>query len=182
MFLKNTPPDQPKPAVFYGIPKIHKLLEVIKTVKECRNIINENLSDQTAIDIAIKHNILPPFRTIISDIGCLTENISAFFDKIFQPFLQNIPSYIQDTTQFPNCISKIKSALHDALIVSMDVKTLYSSIPHSDGIKGCETFMIENGSPSMEISDITNIIDFIFTHNYFEFNDKSYIQTHGTAM
>ena len=35
MFLKNTLPDQPKPAVFHGIPNIHKLPEVIKTVKEC---------------------------------------------------------------------------------------------------------------------------------------------------
>ena len=61
VFLKNTLPDQPKPAVFYGIPKIHKLPEVIKTAMECRNITNENLSDQTAIDIAIEHNILPPF-------------------------------------------------------------------------------------------------------------------------
>ena len=34
VFLKNTLPDQPKPAVFYGIPKIHKLPEVIKTVME----------------------------------------------------------------------------------------------------------------------------------------------------
>ena len=42
--------------------------------------------------------------------------------------------------------------------------------------------MIENGFPSMEISDITKILDFILTHNYFEFNDKSYIQTHGTAF
>ena len=31
VFLKNTLPDQPKPAVFYGIPKIHKFPEVIKT-------------------------------------------------------------------------------------------------------------------------------------------------------
>ena len=43
VFLKNTLPDQPKPAVFYGIPKIHKLPEVIKTTMECRNIIDENV-------------------------------------------------------------------------------------------------------------------------------------------
>ena len=139
VFLKNTLPDQPKPAVFYGIPKIHKLPEVVKTVMECRNIINENLSDQTAIDIAIEHNILPPFRPIISGIGCLTENMSAYVDKIVQPFL---PSYIQNTTQFLNCISKINVVPHNALIVSMDVKTLYSSILHSDGIQACEIFMI----------------------------------------
>ena len=40
VFLENTLPDQPKPVVFYGIPKIRKLPEVIKTVMECRNIIN----------------------------------------------------------------------------------------------------------------------------------------------
>ena len=60
VFLKNTLSDQPKPAVFNGIPKIHMLLEVIKTAMECRNIINEILSNQTAIDIAIEYNILPP--------------------------------------------------------------------------------------------------------------------------
>ena len=42
--------------------------------------------------------------------------------------------------------------------------------------------MTENGSTSMEISNITKVIDFILTHKYFEFNDESYIQTHGTAM
>ena len=41
----------------------------------------------------------------------------------------------------------------------MDVRTLYSSIPHSDGIEACEIFVIENGFTSMEISNITKIID-----------------------
>ena len=104
VFPKNTLPDQPKPAVFYGIPKIHKLPEVIKTVMECRNIINENLSDQTSIDIAMEHNILPPFRPIISGIGCLAKNMSAYVEKILRPFLQKIPNYIQDNTQFLKCI------------------------------------------------------------------------------
>ena len=72
MFLRNTLPDQQKPAVYHGI---YKLPEIVKTVMECRSIIDENLSDQTAIDIAIEHIILPPFRPIISGIGCLTDNI-----------------------------------------------------------------------------------------------------------
>ena len=173
VFLKNTLPNQPKPAVFYGIPKVHKLPEVIKTVMECRTTIDEKLSDQTAIDIAIP----PPFRPIISGIGSLTENRSAYVSKTLQPFLPKIPCYIQDTTQFPNCMQKIKSVPHNAPIVSMDVKALYNSIPHSDGIKACEIFMIENGFPSMEISNTTKII-----HNYFEFYHESYIQAHGTAI
>ena len=38
------------------------------------------------------------------------------------------------------------------------------------------------GFPSMEISNITKIIDFILTNNYLEFTNKSYIQTHRSAM
>ena len=163
MFLKDTP-------------------EVIKTVMECRNIINENLSDQTAIDIAIEHNILPSLQPIISGIRCLTEYMSAYVDKIVQPLHPKIHSYIQDTTQFLNCMSKIKSVPLNALIVSMDFKTLYTCIPHSDGIKAYEISMIENGFPYTEISSITKILDFISTHNYIEFNVTSNVLTHGTAM
>ena len=35
MFLKNTLPDQAKPAVFHRIPLIQKLSELMKTVMEC---------------------------------------------------------------------------------------------------------------------------------------------------
>ena len=121
VYLKNTLPDQPKPAVFHGIPKIHKIPYVIKTVMKRRNIINVGLSDQTVIDIAIEHNILPPFRPTISGIGWHTENMSAYVDKLLQPFLQKISSYFQDTSQFLSYISIIIYAPHDALIISMDV-------------------------------------------------------------
>ena len=59
----------------------------------------------------MENYILPPFRPIISGIGCLTENMSAYVDKILQTLFQKISSYIQDTTQFLSCISKIKSVL-----------------------------------------------------------------------
>ena len=61
VLLRNTLPDQLKQAVFYGIPKIHKLSEVIKAVMECRSTIDENLSVQTAIDIAIEIIFYPRF-------------------------------------------------------------------------------------------------------------------------
>ena len=64
----------------------------------------------------------------------------------------------------------------------MDVKALHTSFPLSDGIKACEFTMIKDGFTSKEISNITKIIDFTSTQIYFEFDDESYIQTHGTAM
>ena len=50
--------------------------------------------------------------------------MSAYVNKILQPFLPKIPCYIQDTTKFLSCISKIKYVPHNALFVSMDVEAL----------------------------------------------------------
>ena len=49
------------------------------------------------------------------------------------------------------------SVPHIAVIVSMNVKALYSSLPHSDGIKACENLVIKNIFQSMEISSIAKI-------------------------
>ena len=80
VFLRNTLPDQPKPAVFDGIPIIHKLPEVSKTAMKCKIILYENLSEDTAIDNASEHYIF-------SSVGCHTQNMSANADKILQHFL-----------------------------------------------------------------------------------------------
>ena len=64
----------------------------------------------------------------------------------------------------------------------MDVKALYSSIPHSAGIKAGKILMTENGFTSMKVSNVTKIIGFILAQYYFESNDKSFIQTQGTAI
>ena len=55
---------------------------------------------------------------------------------------------------------------YNAVIISMDVKALCSSIPHTDGIEACENIMVENGFPFLKITNVTKFIDFILAHNY----------------
>ena len=64
----------------------------------------------------------------------------------------------------------------------MHVEAVYSSNPHSDGIKACENCIMDVGVPSIYISNITRNTNFILTHNCFQLNDESNIHTHGTAM
>ena len=42
--------------------------------------------------------------------------------------------------------------------------------------------MNDDFSASIEVSNISKIIHFILTHNYFELNDESCIQTDGTEI
>ena len=67
----------------------------------------------------------------------LTEYMSAYVDRELQPLLVNIPSYIKDTTDLLNKLSRYKSLPGNTILVTLDVAALYSSIPH-DGISACK--------------------------------------------
>ena len=57
-----------------------------------------------------------------------TERISSFLDHILQPIAQAQKSYLKDTTQFINFIEK-RIVPKNAILVSMDVNSLYKNIP-----------------------------------------------------
>ena len=67
-------------------------------------------------------------------------------------------------------------------MVTLDVKSLYSNIPHSDGIKACDHFMSEGGKSQEARSVISKLINLVLTKNNFQFNGENYLQVLGTAM
>ena len=92
----------PRPATFYTIPKIHKLPKLV--VSTCPNSNPKNF-----IIEAQRLNINPPGRPIVWGVVTLTEYVSAFVDWELQPLLANIPSYIEDTTDYLNKLSRFNN-------------------------------------------------------------------------
>ena len=72
-------------------------------------------------------------RPIISGCSSPTEKISAFVDHLIQPIAQQQASYLKDTTDFINFIERIKLP-RCAILVSMDVTSLYTNVPQREGI------------------------------------------------
>ena len=62
-----------------------------------------------------------------------TERNSAFFDRLLQPIAQRQVSYLKDSTDFINFMESTEVPKH-AIIVSMDVTSLYTNIPQEEGI------------------------------------------------
>ena len=50
-----------------------------------------------------------PGRPLISSSNCHTSKISKYVDYHLQPILKDIPSYVQDTTNFVRKINQIDS-------------------------------------------------------------------------
>ena len=80
------------------------------------------------------HKPTPVGRPIISGCGGPTERLSAFEDRLLQPIAKEQESYLKDSTDFINFTEKTRVP-ENAILVSMDVTSLYTNIPQEQGIE-----------------------------------------------
>ena len=123
-----------------------------------------------------------PGRPIISSNGHPTERISEFVDYHWKPLVQNLPSFIKDTTHFLLQVQKLGPLPDNALLVTLDVSSLYTNIPHNEGIDACRYFLNTRQDKPLPAENICDLIRMILTMNNFSFNNEHYLQKHGTAM
>ena len=128
------------------------------------------------------HKAGNPGRPIVSANGHPTEKISEFVDLHLQSHVQTLPSYLQDTTDFLKKQEALGPIPSDALFVSMDVTSLYTNIPHSDGIKACEEAWDERDIKDPPTQTLVKLLTLVLKCNNFEFNGQHYLQVQGTAM
>ena len=74
-----------------------------------------------------------PGRPVINSIECHTSEISRFVDHHLQPVVKQIPSYIKDTNHFINKVNNFSVPVN-SILVTMDARSLYTSIPCNEGI------------------------------------------------
>ena len=119
-------------------------------------------------------------RPIISGCEGPTEKLSSFVDKLLQPIAQQQKSYLKNTTDFINFIEKTKVQA-DAVLVSMDVTSLYTNIPQEEGIQrvcaAYETFY--KNEPPIPTRLLEQALRLILQENSFQFAGKNYLQHMG---
>ena len=123
-------------------------------------------------------------RPIVSSCESPTENISQFLDFWLKPLMKALPSYLKDTTQFIKEIKNIQIE-PNTLLVTIDVKSLYTSIPPSDGIKACLEALhssVDSFPDRPDPSVLSCLLEVVLKNNIFEFDGKVFKQLQGTAM
>ena len=122
----------------------------------------------------------PPGRPIISGIGTLTEPASKFIDSFIKPYVQQLPSYLEDTTDVLNKISVLTN-LQNHFLVTMDVESLYTNIDHNDGLEAMR-FYLSDRDVLPPTDFIVELTDWIIHNNVFMFSDNIYKQCIGVPM
>ena len=81
------------------------------------------------------HKANIPGRPVVSSTECHTSKISKFVDHYLQPHAKSLPSYIKDTSDFIKRINETKDINKDTILVTLDVKSLYTNILNHEGIE-----------------------------------------------
>ena len=154
------PKENPRPRRFYLLPKIHK-----------------DMSKWT-----IK-NKMPPGRPIVSDCSSESYQISEFIDYHLQDISKSHQSYIKDTADFLDKIRELEIP-QNALLITMDIESLYTNIQTKDGIASVKKMF--NKYPKHELirpdEHLIRLLELSLNCNDFIFNNQWYLQLSGTAM
>ena len=122
----------------------------------------------------------PPGRPIISANEHPTERISEYVDTFLKQHIPKIPSYLKDTNHFIETCKNLKLP-DNATIVTLDVKGLYTNIPHDEGLIAIEEFMLQyHDAKTTKL--LTQLTKLVLHNNIIEFNGKLYLQLVGCAM
>ena len=123
---------------------------------------------------------------MVSANNCPTEKISALTDIFLKPHLPKIKSYVKDTTNFIQKISKLTKLSEKAILCTLDVSSLYTNIPNLEGRIAEAKFLRKHRTvskgPEPTNKSICQMLNMVLTMNNFRFDGRDYLQTAGTAM
>lgn len=148
----------PRPRRFYLLPKIHKSPESWSKPHE-----------------------IPPGRPIVSDCNSETYFTAEYIEHFLGPLSQKHTSYIKDTCDFLEKISRLQIP-QNAFLFTIDVDSLYTNIETDVGVEAVKKCFEKYPDRNRPDDYILKLLEINLTKNDFEFESKFYLQTKGTAM
>lgn len=128
----------------------------------------------------------PPCRPVVSGCNSITDLMEMDIQKCLTKFLKFIPNRIQDSFQLVNKL-KTFTLPPTATIITGDLESLYTNIPHKQGIDYTFNFLSSclKGKPlqkGLTLEALMNLLSWSLQSNDFYFNGEFFVQIEGTAM
>ena len=98
------------------------------------------------------------------------------------PLVKDLPSYIKDTKHALQIFQNIRFNNTHKFIFTMDVKSLYTVIPHHDGLRALKFFLDKRPNQEPSTSVLVRLAELVLTLNNFSFDGEHYQQVSGVAM
>ena len=95
--------------------------------------------------------------------------------------MRKISSYIKDTSDFILKLKNFTNLSPKTLLVTLDVKSLYTNILHYEGNVACKLVLDMREVLQPPTEDLPCSIQMILTNNNFTYEDQNDLQIYGTA-
>ena len=98
-------------------------------------------------------------------------NLSKWADIQLQPLVKKLPSYIKDSSHFLRKIEQINQQIKlppNAILVTWDVKSLYTNIPREDGLDALKLTLEKNQIPKNKTEAILEFSKLVLNNNHFQ--------------
>lgn len=106
----------------------------------------------------------------------ITSPFSQYIDQFLQPFAQSLPSYVRDGVHLLELL-KYYTWESTYMWASLDINSLYTSIPHSIGLQAATQFLMEDPTLNpRQAQFVVEATEFCLTHNYLQF-DLPFVST-----
>ena len=131
------------------------------------------------------HKAGVPLRPIVSSIEAVSYETSKELSKILKPLVGQSPYHVHNNQEFLHQLQEQKLGPED-IIMSYDAKALFTSVPIQPSIDIITKLLQKDPSlknrTTMNIRQITSLLEFCLRSTYFTFQNKYYEQIEGTAM
>lgn len=119
---------------------------------------------------------------IVSACSCPIELISSYLDKIMTPIVKSLPSYVKDSQHALEIFRDFNFLSEDKLIFTMDISSLYTIIPNSEGLQALRYFFDQCTVTEPSSETRVRLAELVLTLNCFSFAGNYYKQINGVAM
>lgn len=164
---------------------LHTLYYIDDTTKE---FLTLKTTPRTPIFYGLPklHKTGTPLRPIVSGCDGPTDKLSKYLTHFIQPLAEKTSSYIRDSKHFIQLLQNVDQLPSNTFLITADVTSLYTNIPHNEGIESITYFIdlfrkdLPTYAPPTIIFKI--ITEFILKNSIFQFLDSFFIQKEGTSM
>ena len=126
-------------------------------------------------------------RPIVSCSSRPTEKISGYLCHLLSPHLEDVKSLVTNSQQVIQTIESLDLSQHpNVTLVSLDVESLYLSIPQAVGIEMVLQRVLPTSPPQATYKALKNLardlLKIVIRDNTFRFHNDFYNQVKGVAM
>ena len=141
------------------------------------NLIGENIAQGLKIESPKSpHFYLKPDlhkegvtgRPVIVSVNCHTSQISEYMNYHHQPIFREILSHVKE-------IITVGFVPENSYLVSLDIKSLCTRIPNTDGVKAAKKNLDNHPKQTVALKLITTFSALILRLNNFISNSKNYL-------